>query len=139
MSKQIPKIPLKELRFVYGTSTGPGGQHVNRTATKATLLFDINQSLFLSQSHKNKLFASLSTRINKEGILRVSSSKHRSQKANREETITRFFELINDVLKSKKIRKKTSIPSSSRRKRLEQKKKRGDKKRLRGQVQPEEH
>ena len=129
-------IPLREIRFVYGTSTGPGGQHVNRVATKATLLFDLNRTTTLTNSHRRRLDIVLATRINKEGVLRVSSSKYRSQKANREAATERFVELLNIALTPAKKRKSTRVSRSQKKKRLEHKKKRSETKKLRGKVQP---
>ncbi|MFT4592867.1 MAG: ribosome-associated protein [Phycisphaerales bacterium] len=129
-------IPLREIRFVYGTSTGPGGQHVNRVATKATLLFDLNRSTTLTNSHRRRLDITLATRINKEGVLRVSSSKYRSQKANREAATERFIELLNIAITPAKKRKSTRVSRSQKKKRLEHKKKRSETKKLRGKVQP---
>jgi ribosome-associated protein len=129
-------IPLREIRFVYGTSTGPGGQHVNRVATKATLLFDLNRATTLTNSHRRRLDIALATRINKEGVLRVSSSKYRSQKANREAATERFVELLNIALTPAKKRKSTRVSRSQKKKRLEHKKKRSETKKLRGKVQP---
>lgn len=129
-------IPLREIRFVYGTSTGPGGQHVNRVATKATLLFDLNRATTLTNSHRRRLNVALATRINKEGVLRVSSSKYRSQKANRDAATERFVELLNIALTPAKKRKSTRVSRSQKKKRLEHKKKRSETKKLRGKVQP---
>ncbi len=130
-------IPIREIRFTFGTSTGPGGQHVNRVATKATLLFDVNQSESLTNNQRNRIQEHLATRINKQGMLRVSSSKHRSQRANKEAATERFVELLQQTLAPVTRRRKTRIPRSSKKKRLASKKKRGEMKRLRGRVQPE--
>jgi ribosome-associated protein len=73
----------------------------------------------------------LATRINKAGILRVSSSKHRSQKANRSATIDRFILLLQDALKRAIARKRTNISRTQKAKRLEQKKRRSTIKSLR--------
>ena len=121
---------------MYGTSTGPGGQHVNRVATKATLLFDLNRATTLTNSHRRRLDIALATRINKEGVLRVSSSKYRSQKANRDAATERFVELLNIALTPAKKRKSTRVSRSQKKKRLEHKKKRSETKKLRGKVQP---
>ena len=129
-------ISPRDLLFQYGTSTGPGGQHVNKVATKATLLFDVDKSSSLSATQRQRVHGALPTRINKAGVLRVSSSKFRSQKANRDAATARFVELLRSALEPTKRRKKTGIPASARRKRLELKKKRSEKKRLRGQVKP---
>ena len=130
-------IPKREIQFVYGTSSGPGGQHVNKVATKATLRFDIWNATSLTQSQKHKIATLLATRINKAGILRVSSSKHRSQRANREVVLDRFAELLRQAIKPVRKRRTTKVPRSSKRKRLENKKRRGETKRGRGIVPPE--
>lgn len=132
-------IPKREIQFVYGTSSGPGGQHVNRVATKATLLFSVSSSPSLNTSQRNRIFNKLSTRINKVGVLRVSSSKYRSQRANREATITRFSLLLFEALKKSKKRKKTVVSRLQKQKRINQKKKRGEIKRSRAKVQPNKH
>ena len=133
---QSLSIPLREIQFVYGTSSGPGGQHVNKVATKATLLFSVPCSSSLSKTQQNRISNKLSTRINKEGVLRVTSSKYRSQRANRDAVIARFAELMLEALKERKKRKKTFLSRSQKQKRLDQKKKRGETKRLRARVQP---
>ncbi len=130
-------IPNKELTFTYGTSTGPGGQHVNRVSTKATLLFDVDASQTLSKMQKQRIHNRHATRINKLGVLRVSSSKYRSQRANKEAAKSRFLELLQEALKPTRTRRKTKVPRSSKLKRLDSKKKRGEIKRLRGKVQPD--
>ena len=133
---QSLSIPLREIQFVYGTSSGPGGQHVNKVATKATLLFSVPCSSSLSKTQQNRISNKLSTRINKEGVLRVTSSKYRSQRANRDAVIARFAELMLEALKERKERKKTSVSRFQKQQRLDQKKKRGETKRLRARVQP---
>ncbi|MAI67113.1 MAG: aminoacyl-tRNA hydrolase [Phycisphaerae bacterium] len=130
-------VPKSEVRFVYGTSSGPGGQHVNRVATKATLLFDVAQAQSLSVSQRRKITNALATRINKAGVLRVTSSKYRSQGANREAVIERFVELLCEAIKPIRKRKKSKVPRSSKKKRLQSKLQRGETKRLRGKVQPD--
>ena len=132
-------IPLREIQFVYGTSSGPGGQHVNKVATKATLLFSIPCSTALNSTQGDCICKKLSTRINKKGILRVSSSKYRSQRANRDAVIARFAALLFEALKKPKKRKKSFISQSQKQKRLNQKKKRSETKRLREKVQPNKH
>ena len=131
-------IPTQEIRFVFGTSTGPGGQHVNRVATKATLLFDVNQSESITRNQRNRILAKLPTRINKQGILRVSSSKHRSQRANKKVATERFVTLLREALAPVRKRRKTRVPHSSKKKLLESKKKQGKTKRLRAKVQPDQ-
>lgn len=66
----------------------------------------------------------LSGRINKQGVLRISSQKHRSQSANRDEAVQKLIELLRRALKRKPPRKKTAVPRRAKEKRLAEKKKR---------------
>ena len=118
-------IPLRELKFVATTGSGPGGQHVNRVATKIVLLWNVDLSQAISNSQRSRIKRKLTTRINKLGILRISSSKHRSQKANRRVTIERFVQLLREALKRKTPRKKTKVSPSQKAKRVDAKKRRG--------------
>jgi len=129
-------IPKREIQFVYGTSSGPGGQHVNKVETKATVLFSIDDSRSLSDSQKNRIKLKISTRINKSNVMRVSSSKYKSQIANRKAALKRFVELVEDALLKPVKRVKSKIPKSQKMKRLENKRKRGDTKKLRLKVKP---
>jgi len=71
-------IPEDELRFTYSRSSGPGGQHVNKTSTRVTLLFDVDRSASLDDGQRRRIRARLATRVSAEGILRVSSQQSRS-------------------------------------------------------------
>ena len=127
-------IPRRELQFRYSTSGGPGGQHANKVATRVTLLFDVRNSCLLTEKQKKRIIKHFPTRINASGMMRVVSSKHRSQRANKETTIERFTKLIAEALKYRKQRKKFGVPLKSKRRRLDQKRKRSDLKRQRGRV-----
>lgn len=129
-------IPKREITFVYGVSSGPGGQHVNKVATKATLLFSIPSSRTLSISQKKRLHERLSTRVNKEGVLRVASSRFRSQKANKEAVTQRFASLVREALQEQKERKRTVVSKNQREKRIQEKKLTSAKKRLRAKMEP---
>jgi ribosome-associated protein len=124
-------VPMRELKFVATTGSGPGGQHVNRVATKIALLWNVETSTSVTNSQRNRIHQKLSTRINKIGILRISSSKYRSQKANRTATIERFASLLQDALKRKIVRRKTKVTRNQKAKRMDQKKRRSSTKSLR--------
>ncbi len=132
-------IPKRELQFTYSTSGGPGGQHANKVATRVTLLFDIHNSSSLTETQKQRIIKQYPTRINAVGVMRVISSKHRSQRANKESTIDRFAALVAESLKYRKKRKKSGVPMKSKRRRLEQKRKRADLKRKRASVNLGDH
>ena len=112
-------IPLNELKFSYSRSSGPGGQHVNKVNTQVTLWFDVANSPSLSDDQKELIRDHLPTRINKEGVLRVVSQKHRLQSANRDEAVNRFASLLGESLPEAPPRKKRSVPMAARKRRLE--------------------
>jgi ribosome-associated protein len=124
-------IDESEFEFRNSTSTGPGGQHVNRTETRVTLLFDVRSSRCLSDEQREKILARLASRINREGVMQVSSQKHRSQSANREVVMERFVELVAGALREDRARKPSRPTRASKKRRVDQKKQRGKTKQLR--------
>ncbi len=117
-------VPEDELTFTAARSGGPGGQNVNKVSSKVTLLFDVTHSPSLTEEQRQLVSRRLAPRINKDGILRVVSQTTRSQELNREDSVTRFAELMRDALTIGKPRKKTRPPRVAHEKRLEEKKKR---------------
>ncbi|MEE2907724.1 MAG: alternative ribosome rescue aminoacyl-tRNA hydrolase ArfB [Planctomycetota bacterium] len=126
------QIPGDELHVEFSRSTGPGGQHVNKVETRVTLCFNIEVSTVLSQEQKDRLRERLASRINKAGVLRVSCEEARSQVANRELVRERFADLVRGALVTPKKRVPTKATRASRRKRVDNKRHRGDVKRGRG-------
>jgi len=119
---------IKELIFKAVRSSGPGGQHVNKTASKVEVNFNIKDSLALSRNEKEKLFDTLSTKLTSEGILRLSCSETRSQHRNKAIIIDRLLELLKIKLRKVKPRKKTKPSKSAIEQRLVTKKKQALKK-----------
>ena len=117
-------IPEEEISLAASRSGGPGGQNVNKVSTKVTLTFDIAASKVLSEVQKATIAAKLATRINKEGVLQVTSQRTRSQEMNRADAIERFAELLRRALTPQRARFKTRVPSGAKRQRLHEKKKR---------------
>jgi len=117
-------IPENELKFVASGPGGPGGQHANHVNTRITLLFDVKRSQSLSDEQKQTICDALSSRINRDGILRISCRESRSQWANREAATGRLVRLLKDALKTRRPRKKTRIPARARQRRLDAKKRR---------------
>jgi ribosome-associated protein len=126
-------ISEDELAFKTSRSSGPGGQNVNKLNTRVTLLFDMANSTSLSSEQKQRIRSALSGRMDRQGILRVVSQKHRSQEANRRSAVERLRQLLQDALKPVPIRKKTRPSAASRRRRLEEKKQRSQLKRQRAE------
>ncbi len=119
-------IPRHELRFEATTASGPGGQHVNRSRTRVTLLFDVDASQALSKTQKRRIRAKLATRIDRDGRLRVRCGRHRSQAMNREEAIRRFEELIRAALRRRRRRVATKPSRAERERRLTAKRRRSE-------------
>ena len=119
------RIPERELRMQRSRSTGPGGQNVNKLETRVTLLFDVAGSKSLTEAQRERVLAVLRTRITKEGILRVTSQRHRTQGANREAATERFVTLLRDALRPVRTRKATKPTRASKTRRLDAKKQRG--------------
>ena len=105
-------ISLSELAFTSSRSSKPGGQHVNKVASRITLNFDVANSPSLSDEQRREITSKLQTRINKEGVLRVVSQKYRSQKANKEAAIERFIKLLRMALSKTRLRIKTKTPAA---------------------------
>lgn len=124
-------IPEDELTFRTSRSGGPGGQNVNKLNTRVTLLFDVAGSPSLSAEQKQRILSTLSGRIDRQGVLRVVSQKHRSQEANRRSSVERFQQLLQDALRPVPVRRKTQASAASRRRRLDEKKQRSQLKRQR--------
>jgi ribosome-associated protein len=125
------EIPDTELGFRYSRSSGPGGQNVNKVATKVTLLFAVGDSTALTADQKAQLGERLANRIAKDGVLHLSSERHRTRSANLRDAVERFAALVAAALAPRKRRRATRVPEPSKRRRLEKKRQRSEQKRLR--------
>ena len=112
------------LVFKASRSGGPGGQNVNKVNTRMTLFFDVGNCENLSEAQKRRILTRLRTRTDKNGVLRVVSQKHRTQRANREAAIERLQGLLADALKTRPVRKKTKVSYAAKQRRLEEKRRR---------------
>ncbi len=132
------QIPDDELSFEYARSGGPGGQNVNKVSTKVTLRFDVSGSPSLSDEQRGLICQKLATRITKEGVLRITSQRYRTRRANQEAAVERFTELIRTALLRRRKRRKTKIPRKAHERRLQGKKHRSALKKGRGKVLDDE-
>ena len=123
-----------ELQFTASKSGGPGGQNVNKVNSKITLRFDVANSQLLSEEEKEKIKEKLATRITNEGELLISAQSKRTQLQNKEAAIIKFNKLMGKAFARKKFRKATKPTKSSIKKRLNEKKKHSEKKKLRQSI-----
>lgn len=123
-------VPAALLRAETSRSGGPGGQNVNKLETRVTIAVDVD-ALPLPDEQKQRIRERLAGRINREGTLRVTSQAERSQLANRDRALARMEELLREALVEAKPRRRTKATRASKEKRIHEKKKRGEIKRLR--------
>ena len=127
-----PVIPAGELRWDFGPSSGPGGQHANRAHTRAGLTFSVSGSAALTEEQKRRIERRLGGRM-RAGSLRITAEDHRSQGRNRRVARERLRALLDEALApGPPPRRRAARPGpAARRKRLEDKRKRSETKRLR--------
>jgi len=131
-------IPDDEISVSFARSGGPGGQNVNKVETKVSLSFSVAGSRALGERRRALLLKRLASRLTKDGRLLVSSSVHRRRGRNEQDARERLASVLRAALQVPKARKPTRPTRSSTAKRLEQKKRRGDVKRSRGRVRPDQ-
>jgi len=129
-------IPMTEIGLRFSRSSGPGGQKVNRTATRVELLFDVMGSECLSETERQLILRHLERYIDGEGVLHMVSQETPSQWRNRLDVIRRFKELVSMSLRQRKRRVPMRPSRASRQRRLDKKRRRSEVKAQRGPVRP---
>jgi ribosome-associated protein len=127
-------IPAIELTETASRSSGPGGQHVNKTSTRVTLRWNAQASPQLSAAQRGRLIRQLGPRITRAGNLIVHCGASRSRAKNRETARERLAALVRDGLHSTRRRVPTRPGKGARERRLSEKKQRSTTKRQRGRV-----
>jgi len=118
-------IPRAEIKFRFWRSSGPGGQHAQKSDTRVEASFDVEASTALSPAQKRRVVAKARP------VLRAVAQDERSQWRNRELATERLVESLREALKVQRRRRPTKPTRASRERRLESKRRRGDTKRLR--------
>jgi ribosome-associated protein len=118
-------LPRSEIDYRFSRSSGPGGQHAQKSDTRVEASFDVAASSALSEAQKRRV-------VGKAGpVLRAVAQDERSQWRNRELATERLVESLRQALKVERRRRPTKPTKASRERRLEQKRRRSDTKRLR--------
>jgi len=118
-------LPLAEVELQVSRSSGPGGQHAQKSETRVVAVFDVETSGALTEIQKRRV-------ISKAGpVLRAVAQDERSQSRNRELAIERLVAALRDALHVQRKRVATKPTKAARERRLEQKRRRGTVKRLR--------
>lgn len=124
-------IPENEVRFEQTLGGGPGGQHVNKTATRVTLIWKPESSIAFSSREIERLVQELSHRLTAQGEVRLRSASQRSAHRNKEECVQQLTRLVRAALTPRRKRVATRPSRASKRKRLENKSKRSQTKQRR--------
>ena len=117
-----------EFQFKSSRSSGKGGQHVNKTETRISLFFDINNSELLDEKEKETLKKQLKNKLSNEGVLQIDAEQTRSQLKNKKQAIASFYKLLEDELEEGKKRIATKPSKEKVQKRLKKKKLQAEKK-----------
>ena len=131
-------IPTSELTFRFSRSGGPGGQSVNRTATRVELLFDVAQSSSLSAAERQLILKRLASYVDRDGVLHLFSQTTRSQHRNRQDVCSRFRALLRKSLHVRPRRIPTKPGRRVRERRLQEKRRQSLRKKQRKHVTRDE-
>jgi ribosome-associated protein len=118
-------LPLSEVELRFSRSSGPGGQHANTSETRVEAVFDVEGSNALSEAQKRRVLAKAGP------VLRAVAQDERSQLRNRELALERLADVLRTALRVERRRVPTKPTAASRKRRLEQKRRRSQTKQLR--------
>jgi ribosome-associated protein len=125
------RIPLREFRFTFARSSGPGGQNVNKVSTKATLRWAVLASRSLPEPVRKRLLAKHRRRVTTQGDLLISSQRFRDAGRNVADCLEKLRKMLAEAAATPKRRKPTRPTRASVRRRLDQKRRHSRKKHLR--------
>lgn len=125
------RIPMTEIVLTAISGGGPGGQHVNKSATRIALQWNVRTSLALREEQRERLLQQLASRLDTEGQLRIVAGEYRSQQQNRRAALERLQQLVARALVVPRVRRATRPSRGAVQERLTDKRKRAETKRQR--------
>jgi len=114
-----------EIAFRFSRSSGPGGQHANKTSTRAEAFFDVEASAGLGVAERRRVLERLGP------VVRAVAQEERSQLRNREQATERILQQLEEATRVRRVRQKTKPSKGAKEQRLDEKRRRGQTKRLR--------
>jgi ribosome-associated protein len=118
-------VPLEEIELRFSRSSGPGGQHAQKTETRVEAVFDVAASAALSDAQKTRILERVGPTV------RAVAQEERSQWRNREVALERLAAAIGEALRVRRKRRPTKPTAAAEQRRLEEKRRRSERKRLR--------
>ena len=120
------QIPDDEFIWTYARSGGPGGQNVNKVASKAVLRWNIAECMSVPEEVKIRLALQQKRFFTQDGSLIIMSQRYRDQERNRDDCLEKLRAIILQALAVPKVRKKTRPSRGAKKRRLQEKKMRSD-------------
>ncbi len=115
----------REIEESFIRSPGPGGQRVNKVSTAVQLRFDLRRSPSLPEAVRARAARLAGRRLSKDGVVVITAARFRSQERNREDALARLVELLREAARRPAPRKPTRPSAGARRRRLDDKTRRG--------------
>jgi len=118
-------IPTSELELTFSRSSGPGGQNVNKTSSKATLRWDVLHSPSLPEDVRARFLRAWSSRLTTAGELVLHAQRHRDQSRNAADVVEKLAEMLRAAARPRRARKPTRPGRGAVERRLQEKRRRG--------------